>query len=283
MLVRMVPSGNKSYPALILTLDLANVTLPSNGGRGGVRHANVIKVLECNQNSPRTQLFYPEKPENESNAAVSVVSLAYFHARAARGARIFVYGGPEGQCAVQVQKCAMAINYKIHPLSAANLLELLLSLAIIQTIACADKQIRFSVILSFGEYGYNSSGAVPSLDLALERVAAMQVLPGYRLHYDTVWDSKVSLINIRIFFSQKAHDISTVSLNLSTRRRCSLLSRKREATEGVLSNKLSVRSYSDLSAVYCTVVVEPSSPGAAVTLTYRLVDFLNAGHAVFNL
>ncbi len=175
---------------------------------GGVRHANVIKVLECNQNSPRTQLFYPEKPENESNAAVSVERI---FTRGLRGAReFFVYGGPGGQCAVQVQKCAMAINYKIQPLSSANLLKLLLSLAIIQTIACADKPIRFSVILSFGKYGFNSSGAVPSFDLALERVAATQVLPGFRLYYDTVWDSEVSLY-IYGRMESKAHDIITWS------------------------------------------------------------------------
>ncbi len=112
---------------------------------------------------------------------------------------------------MEVQKCAMAINYKIQPLSSANLLKLLLSLAIIQTIACPDKPIRFSVILSFGEYGYNSSGAVPSFDLALERVAEMQVLPGYRLYYDTVLDSEVSLIQLYMYgkMESKARDIIT--------------------------------------------------------------------------
>ncbi len=73
------------------------------------------------------------------------------------------------------------------------LLGLVLILAAIQTSIGADKPLYLSVVLSYGRYGYNSSGAVPSFDLALEHIAEMGVLPDYRLLYGTILDSEVSL------------------------------------------------------------------------------------------
>ena len=51
--------------------------------------------------------------------------------------------------------------------------------------------LNFSLILSFGLDGYNSSGAIPAIDLALELIAEREVLPGYRLQYIEVLDSEV--------------------------------------------------------------------------------------------
>ncbi len=73
------------------------------------------------------------------------------------------------------------------------LLGLLLALAAIHTSTGEDKPLHLSVVLSYGRYGYNSSGAAPSFDLALEHIAAMGELPGYRLQYGTILDSEVSL------------------------------------------------------------------------------------------
>ena len=48
-------------------------------------------------------------------------------------------------------------------------------------------------ISSFGKFGFNSSGAIPAGDIALERVNAdPNVLPGYNLVYDKLRDSQVS-------------------------------------------------------------------------------------------
>ena len=68
--------------------------------------------------------------------------------------------------------------------------------ALIVTVAASlvcgqDKRVYFSFIVSNGEYGYRSSGAVPSIDLALEAVQDLQILPGYNLTYETVRNSKV--------------------------------------------------------------------------------------------
>ena len=40
------------------------------------------------------------------------------------------------------------------------------------------KPVYFSLIISNGEKGFNSSGAVPAIDLALETVQRHQLLPG---------------------------------------------------------------------------------------------------------
>ena len=54
------------------------------------------------------------------------------------------------------------------------------------------KVLNFSLIVSFGLNGYNSSGAIPGIDLAVERIAEREVLPDYRLQYSEVQDSEVS-------------------------------------------------------------------------------------------
>ena len=56
-----------------------------------------------------------------------------------------------------------------------------------------SSNVYFSFIVSNGEYGYRSSGAVPSIDIALEAVQDLQILPGYNLTYETVRNSKVCL------------------------------------------------------------------------------------------
>ena len=55
----------------------------------------------------------------------------------------------------------------------------------------ALKPVYFSFIVSNGEYGYRSSGAVPAIDIALEAVESLQLLPGYNLTYEAVRNSKV--------------------------------------------------------------------------------------------
>ena len=53
------------------------------------------------------------------------------------------------------------------------------------------KPVYFSLIVSRGEKGYNSSGVVPAIDLALETVQRRQLLPGYNLTYDKIKNSQV--------------------------------------------------------------------------------------------
>ena len=57
------------------------------------------------------------------------------------------------------------------------------------------KPVYFSMIISGGEYGYNSSGGIPSIDIALEAVQRRQLLPGYKLTYDRIRNSKVARRN----------------------------------------------------------------------------------------
>ena len=54
--------------------------------------------------------------------------------------------------------------------------------------------LTFMLITSYGQYGYNSSGALPAADMALEDINSdPDILPGYNLMYDKVRDSMVSL------------------------------------------------------------------------------------------
>ena len=53
------------------------------------------------------------------------------------------------------------------------------------------KPVYFSFIVSNGENGYRSSGAVPAIDIALEAVDKLQLLREYNLTYETVKNSKV--------------------------------------------------------------------------------------------
>ena len=67
-----------------------------------------------------------------------------------------------------------------------------LSLAV-ESLAVANKNLTIMFITSFGQFGFNSSGAVPAADMALEDINSdPDILPGYNLVYDQVRDSQVS-------------------------------------------------------------------------------------------
>ena len=58
--------------------------------------------------------------------------------------------------------------------------------------AVGRETLEFSLIISFGQDGFNSSGTVPAIDLALEHINQTdQVLPGYKLQHGRVQDSEV--------------------------------------------------------------------------------------------
>ena len=57
----------------------------------------------------------------------------------------------------------------------------------------ADRNLTVMFITSFGQFGFNSSGAVPAADIALEHInRSPDILPGYNLVYDQVRDSQVN-------------------------------------------------------------------------------------------
>ena len=58
--------------------------------------------------------------------------------------------------------------------------------------------LHFSLVVSFGLDGFNSSGTIPAIDLALEQINTNQtVLPGYELLHTTPRDSEVSLHTLK--------------------------------------------------------------------------------------
>ena len=63
----------------------------------------------------------------------------------------------------------------------------------VQDVLSTDKPVYFSLIVSYGEYGYNSSGGIPAINIALERIRARNILPGYNLTYKVERNSQVAL------------------------------------------------------------------------------------------
>ena len=51
--------------------------------------------------------------------------------------------------------------------------------------------VYFSLIVSYGEFGFNSSGGIPAVDIALDYINRSQLLPAYELRYKTARNSKV--------------------------------------------------------------------------------------------
>ena len=57
----------------------------------------------------------------------------------------------------------------------------------------SSKPVYFSFIYSGGgPGGFNSSGVIPAVDIALEEIQRNNLLPGYNLTYDEPVDSKVT-------------------------------------------------------------------------------------------
>ena len=57
-----------------------------------------------------------------------------------------------------------------------------------------NKPVYFSLIVSRGENGFRSSGAIPAIHIALEEIERHQLLPGYNLTYETAGNSKVDIV-----------------------------------------------------------------------------------------
>ena len=59
--------------------------------------------------------------------------------------------------------------------------------------------VYFSLIISRGEHGYNSSGVIPAIDIALEEIEQSQLLRNYSLDYVTEQNSKVGRLLCSVF------------------------------------------------------------------------------------
>ena len=58
--------------------------------------------------------------------------------------------------------------------------------------SASEQNLTFMLNTSFGEFGFNSSGAIPAADVALEDINRNNsMLPGYRLVYDKPRNSQV--------------------------------------------------------------------------------------------
>ena len=89
----------------------------------------------------------------------------------------------------------------MEPLSSRRLAYCLLLLAIssLNRLQCVEGQIpaentnlTFMLIISFGEFGFDSSGGLPAVEMALEDINSdSDTLPGYNLVYDRIRNSQV--------------------------------------------------------------------------------------------
>ena len=75
---------------------------------------------------------------------------------------------------------------------AACVLVFVIAIAHVEIISTSEIPITFSLIVSYGRFGYNSSPGIPAIDLALEHIHSSGVLGEYKLQYSTVRDSEVA-------------------------------------------------------------------------------------------
>jgi hypothetical protein len=65
-------------------------------------------------------------------------------------------------------------------------------------VASQAHNLTFMMIVSYGQHGFNSSGALPAVDMALEDINSdPDVLSGHNLMYDKVRDSMVSIYSVK--------------------------------------------------------------------------------------
>ena len=74
---------------------------------------------------------------------------------------------------------------------AACVLVFVIAIARVEIISTSEIPITFSLIVSYGGFGFNSSPGIPAIDLALEHIHSSGVLGEYKLQYSTVRDSEV--------------------------------------------------------------------------------------------
>ena len=71
--------------------------------------------------------------------------------------------------------------------------------------------LTFMMIASYGQYGFNSSGALPAVDMALEAINNdPYTLSGYNLMYDKIRDSMVSKLASLGKIITGIHKVATV-------------------------------------------------------------------------
>ena len=66
---------------------------------------------------------------------------------------------------------------------AACVLVLVIAIARVEVISTSEIPITFSLIVSYGRFGYNSSPSIPAIDLALDHIHNSGVLGEYKLQY----------------------------------------------------------------------------------------------------
>ena len=75
------------------------------------------------------------------------------------------------------------------------------SLGVSSARASNTTTLHFSFITSFGRLGFNASGVVPAVDLALEQInSRSDLLAGYELRYPILRDSEV---HVHIYITRK--------------------------------------------------------------------------------
>ena len=66
-----------------------------------------------------------------------------------------------------------------------------ITIARVEIISTSEIPITFSLVVSYGRFGFNSSPGIPAIDMALEHIHSSGVLGEYKLQYSTVRDSEV--------------------------------------------------------------------------------------------
>ena len=75
--------------------------------------------------------------------------------------------------------------------AAMDVIKIVAILSVLPLCFTDDATLNFTLIVSFGQDGFNSSAGIPAIDLALEHIKSQKILGRYSLNYTTVRDSEV--------------------------------------------------------------------------------------------
>ena len=99
-------------------------------------------------------------------------------------------------CCIQIGLPPTLFSLSVAPMNLLLILAVSILSPQVQDVLSTDKPVYFSLIVSYGEYGFNSSGGIPAINIALEQIRARNILPGYNLTYEVEGNSKVRSIII---------------------------------------------------------------------------------------
>ena len=177
----------------------------------------LCELLQWNQSYQLTKTFFGENGLIRHKSYIQGVTINYASITVWRYVRVHARSENinNGMRIIHELATRLCRPQLTQLLSRMDIRVLFLAISILslhyQSVLPTDKPVYFSLIVSYGEYGYNSSGGIPAINIALEQIRAKKILPGYNLTYEVERNSKVAHIhNIYTCYYHSNHILYSV-------------------------------------------------------------------------